>query len=276
MQNIVVTGATGFVGLNIMRSLQSMEIPVIPVVRTGKEHLVSGYNNISRIITTSDLFKESAHWWNRVFEDCEIIIHAAWYTNPFDYLNSPRNYECLSGTITMARSASISGVKRVVGLGTCFEYDTKFGYLSTSTPLKPESLYAASKSSVFTELTQLFDGVNIGFAWCRLFYLFGTGEHENRLYSHIHSRLKEKFEVRLTSGDQIRDFLPVEEAAEEIVRIALSSKSGAFNVCSGSPVTVREFAERIADEYGRRDLLKFNTRDFNYTDPEVIVGVKNT
>jgi nucleoside-diphosphate-sugar epimerase len=57
------------------------------------------------------------------------------------------------------------------------------------------------------------------------------------------------------------------------VGVARGGEQGAVNVCSGVPVTVRELAERIADEYGRRDLLRFGARPDNLTDPPVVVGV---
>ena len=58
-----------------------------------------------------------------------------------------------------------------------------------------------------------------------------------------------------------------------IVDVSLSNKTGAINICSGIPISIRQFAEKIADEYGRRDLLKFGIRPDNSTDPEYVVGV---
>jgi nucleoside-diphosphate-sugar epimerase len=46
------------------------------------------------------------------------------------------------------------------------------------------------------------------------------------------------------------------------------------NICSGEAVTVRQLAERIADEYGRRDLLRFGAKPENSFDPPRVVGVR--
>ena len=43
------------------------------------------------------------------------------------------------------------------------------------------------------------------------------------------------------------------------------------NVCSGTPTTIREIAEGIADQYGRRDLLKFGKRPCNFLDPPKVI-----
>jgi len=63
------------------------------------------------------------------------------------------------------------------------------------------------------------------------------------------------------------------DAGRTIADVALGHRKGAVNVCSGTPTTVRELAERIADEYGRRDLLRFGARADNQFDPPMVVGV---
>ncbi|HGG63060.1 MAG TPA: NAD(P)-dependent oxidoreductase, partial [Rhodobacteraceae bacterium] len=56
-------------------------------------------------------------------------------------------------------------------------------------------------------------------------------------------------------------------------RAASGKVTGAVNICSGRAITIRQLAERIADEYGRRDLLKFGARPDNLVDPPRVVGV---
>lgn len=54
-----------------------------------------------------------------------------------------------------------------------------------------------------------------------------------------------------------------------------TGQSGAINICSGKAVTIRTLAERIADDYGRRDLLEFGTAEIHPADPLAVVGVCN-
>ena len=54
----------------------------------------------------------------------------------------------------------------------------------------------------------------------------------------------------------------------------LTNVTGPVNICSGVPITIRALAERIADEYGRRELLRFGARPDNAFDPPHIVGVR--
>lgn len=275
-QKILLTGATGFVGRQILRLLCESNVQTCCVVRQGKEHLLKNYDTLERVISTPDLFAEDCHFWEDACKDISTIIHCAWYSEPGKYLQSPKNLECLSGTLQFAKGAFKSGVKRFIGIGTCAEYDLTHGLLSIHTPLNPTSLYASSKAACFLVLSQYFASINIDFAWCRLFYLYGEGEDSRKLIAYLRMNLSQGNAAELTSGKQIRDFLDVQEAAQMIVHIAQSKHTGAYNICSGIPITVRQFAEKIADEYGRRDLLKFNARPENFCEPKCVVGICNS
>lgn len=228
------------------------------------------------VIQTDDLFAEDPERLRVLLADSETVIHAAWYTESGKYLTSPLNLDCLAGTLNLVRAFSAVGGKRFVGVGTCAEYDLTAGLLTLDTPLAPTSLYAACKASAFQIIDRYFESEQVSFAWCRLFYLYGQGEDELRLVPYIRKQLEAGKEALLTSGGQIRDFVDVEDAGRMIADVALGHSEGAVNICSGTPVTVRELAERIADEYGRRDLLRFGARPDNLFDPPKVVGVRGT
>jgi len=183
--------------------------------------------------------------------------------------------DCLIGSLNLAKGAAKAGVKRFVGIGTCFEYDLANGMLSVETPLKPLTPYAGAKASLYLSLLEWLPSQSIQFAWCRLFYLYGEGEDERRLVSYIRKQLDKGKPAELTSGKQIRDFLDVLDAGRKIAEVALSERTGPMNICSGKPVTVRQLAEQIADEYGRKDLLQFGARPDNLLDPPNVLGIQN-
>lgn len=225
-------------------------------------------------VPTADLFAQGIDELKELLDGSEIVVHAAWYAEPGEYLTSSRNLTCLSGTLELAQAFAAIGGRRFVGLGTCAEYDPSDGLLTTDTPLAPSTLYAACKASAFQVLQCFYAGDGASFAWCRLFYLHGEGEDERRLVPYIRRQLAAGHDVLLTRGDQVRDFIDVRDAARMIVDVALGDEQGAVNICSGEGVTVRELAERIADEYGRRDLLRFGARPENAFDPPRVVGVR--
>ena len=134
--------------------------------------------------------------------------------------------------LSFRMGAKISNIKKFVGIGTCAEYDFSEGLLSVETNLVPKTLYGSTKVALYHVLKNWFKESPTEFAWCRLFYLYGDGEHPNRLVPYVKRKLTAGEKVDLSDGNQIRDFIDVKVAGEIISKIALSSKVGEFNVCS--------------------------------------------
>ena len=270
MSRILITGATGFVGLPVAQKLASAGHDLTCIVRPGTEDRLEGLR--TRTILCDDVFAQSPDWWATKLTNIDILVHLAWYAEPGKYLISERNLDCLTGTLSIAKGAAAAKLRRFVGVGTCFEYDLSMGELSVDTPLAPETPYAAAKVAAFTMLKSWFATAEVEFLWARLFYLYGAREDHRRLIPYLHSQLRTGQVAALTSGTAVRDYLNVETAAELLAKDITSDRVGATNICSGKGVTIRALAEEIADEYGRRDLLQFGARPDNLTDPPIVIG----
>lgn len=270
----LLTGPVGFVGRQVLRALAERNCRVRAVVREGKQDQVARAPAVEKVITSPDIFAKSAGWWAEACRGVNTVIHVAWYAEPGQYLQSPKNQECLAGTLRLAQGAIQAKVGRFIGIGTCFEYDLSAGRVTVETALKPTTAYAQAKADAFKELSQMLPQHGVEFAWCRLFYLYGEGEDPRRLVPYLRAQLEGGAPVELSSGNQVRDFLDVRDVGHMIAETALGSAQGPVNICSGAPVTVRQLAERIADEYGRRDLLRFGARADNLVDPPFVVGVR--
>ena len=274
-QIVMLTGANGFVGRQVYKALLQADVQIRLVLRHGRGVPGQDDKSVEKVIRTDDLFTESVEWWAEACTGVDTVIHVAWYAEPGKYLNSPKNIDCLAGTLSLAHGAVAAGVHRLVGIGTCFEYELGSEWLTIDTPLRPITPYAGAKAATFMALSQWLPTESVEFAWCRLFYLYGEGEDPRRLVPHIRAKLEAGEAAELTSGTQIRDFMDVSEAGQQIAKVAAGSMTGPINICSGKPVAVRQLAEQIADEYGRRDLLKFGARPDNLVDPPCVVGVCN-
>ena len=273
-KRVLITGGTGFVGHQVLRHLKKEDVRLTVVLRDDKRLAHLDRNSVDTVVTTPDLFHETAAWWENCLQGIDTVIHVAWYAEPGKYLQSTKNLDCVQGTLNLARGAVQAGVRRFIGIGTCFEYDLSHGKLSVETPLKPLTPYAGAKAATYMALSQCLPAQSVEFAWCRLFYLYGEGEDDRRLVPYLRAKLTKGEPAELTSGSQIRDFMNVNDAGRLIVETALGTVHGAINICSGIPITVRNLAENIADEYGRRDLLIFNARPDNLIDPICVVGLK--
>ena len=178
----------------------------------------------------------------------------------------------------MVSARKKNNIKKFVGIGTCFEYDVSYGQLSVITPLAPSSIYAKAKVNTFLNIKKIFENGNhrSTYAWCRLFYLFGENEDERRLVSLLRKKLSKGEHVKLSKGEQIRDFINVRDAAEQIAHIALTDINGPQNICSGIGITVRGMAEKVATDYaGGKELLIFGALKEREFDPPKIIGVKS-
>ncbi|SVD27396.1 uncharacterized protein METZ01_LOCUS380250, partial [marine metagenome] len=129
-------------------------VDIVLIVRKGWRSKIDDSAKVASIFLTKNLFSEDVEWWADVCNEIDIVIHAAWYAEPGKYLLSDKNKDCLKGTISMAKGAVYSGVKKFVGIGTCLEYDHTEGMLSINTPLRPLSPYAASKAAVYLSLSK--------------------------------------------------------------------------------------------------------------------------
>ena len=272
MKRILITGATGFVGLNLLDQLQGNDVSITVVGRGDGKCLRKKYQNIEKYYQVKNVFEKNISWWKLVCSNIDVVVHAAWYVEPGKYFNSLKNLECLEGSLKIGLGSMEAHVKKFVGIGTCFEYQSSLEILLTNSPILPNNLYASSKASLYFLLKEIFKENNIPFAWCRLFYLYGKYENKNRLFASLNEHLKNNMPIQLSHGNQVKDFIDIEIAIRNLIRIILGDEVGAFNICSGTPTTIRDFANKIADQYGKRDLLKFGEKPENIYDPIYLVG----
>ena len=236
------------------------EQPVGPDAK-GKVHLVAG--------TLGEIEQWQGQMGPLAPAAC---IHLAWATTPGSYLDTLENLSWLSWTNDLFARLPDWGVKHIVGVGSCAEYDADYGYLREETPTRPLTLYAASKLAARSVGQQLAARAGVQFSWARIFHLYGPGEHPRRLVAACMQSLlaQERFEA--TEGRQVRDFLHVDDVGAGIIKVLEANRGEDANVCSGEPVTVRHILEVIASCTGRSDLLALGARKSPAWDPPFLCG----
>jgi UDP-glucuronate decarboxylase len=269
---ILLTGATGFIGSHVARRLARDRHDVHAVVRpTSSRRRIADIEQRVRLIPV-DLDDRRTLRSAVAQIKPEVCLHLAWYAEPGKYLISPLNLDCVAWSLTLAREAAEAGCARLVCAGTCFEYAFGSEPVTESSPTGPQTLYATSKLALFQTLAVFAKQIGLSFAWLRFFYLYGPWEDERRLVPAVIRRLLRAGSVDLTSGEQVRDYIHIEDAADAVVAAATSSLTGPVNICTGQPTTIRAIAETIGRELGRPDLLRFGARPSDPNDPPVILG----
>ena len=175
-------------------------------------------------------------------------------------------------SLDLARALATHGCGRLVGLGTCFEYRLEGAPLSEGSPVAPVTPYARSKLATYLELDELCAAAGVSFGWARLFYLYGPYEDSRRLVPAVTLSLLEGRPARTTTGEQLRDFLHVDDVAAAICAVAGSSLAGPVNIGSGVGVPVREIVLRLGEIVGRSDLVELGALEPAPGDPPVVVA----
>ena len=264
---VFITGATGFIGSHVTRLLLSEGCEVHALVRESSD--LWRINDVvpSLRLVRCDLLAFDALNAHLERIQPDLCIHLAWYAVPGKYLTSLENLSLLNASLHLASRLASLGCQRFVGIGTCFEYDTRLGYLSETSPTRPRNLYAASKLALQVVLEQLANTTGMEVAWLRLFYQYGPFENERRLVPSIICSLLRHQVAKVTQGEQIRDFLHVEDVAAAIWAVAQSDLSGAVNIGSGKPVAVRDIVTRIGAILNRPELIAPGALPYNPSDP---------
>lgn len=225
------------------------------------------------VVTILDLSRQSiAHALaGRRFD---VVFHLAAYgVAPSD--RDPRQtFDVnIAGTDAVVYAAVETGAKAVIYLGSCSEYrDLVPGqFVEEDAPIGPDLLYGGSKAVAGLWGQTLAARLGVSFQWLRLFNVFGPGEAASRLIPALIARLRAQERVALSPGEQVRDFLYIDDAVTGILLAAEASmegRLGPFNLCSGQPIKVKEIALAVADTMDKPyDLLGFG--DLNYRPDDI-------
>jgi len=78
--------------------------------------------------------------------------------------------------------------------------------------------------------------------------------------------------ARCTHGEQVRDFMHVEDVAAAFVALLDSDVQGVVNIASGAPLPLKEVIYTIADQLGRRELVQLGAIPANAADPAILIA----
>lgn len=269
---VLVTGATGFVGSEVVRNLVAagQDVAVITVPGSSLHRLDGVVDRVQ--VLEGDLADGAAI--GRLLERCkpDACIHAAWYAEPGQYLTSPHNLDSLRSSLDLLENLARAGCTHVVGVGTCFEYEMQTGPLKENSPTKPSTLYAAAKLAFYLIGAQRAAQLGVGFAWARLFYLYGPNEDQRRLVPAAIKALISGREFLAVSGEQVRDYLHVADVASGLCALSRHRLDGVFNVCSSEPVTIADLLLSLVDLLGQPELIRMGALPSRDWDPPYVCG----
>jgi nucleoside-diphosphate-sugar epimerase len=237
---IAVTGATGFIGRHVLAELHRQGLEPTVIVRPGG---TSSAAAPSRSVVECDLKNPPADLFEAIGRP-QTLIHLAWGGLPH-YKSLHHFEEELPAHYRFLKTLVSSGLDACVVTGTCLEYGMQSGELSEGAATHPTTAYGFAKDCLRRQLEWLRDEHPFGLTWARLFYTYGEGQAATSLPSLLKAaaaRGDKSFDM--SDGKQLRDYLPVQDVARSIVQLAVAGRDeGVVNVCSGSPISVRDLVE---------------------------------
>jgi nucleoside-diphosphate-sugar epimerase len=267
MSLILVTGATGFIGNHVVANLLGTGYAVMATsADAGKAAKMEWFNKVNYKELNFEYVDSGVNYFE-YFDNPDMIIHLAWeglpnYRSLFHFeTNVHRHYVFLKNLVT-------NGCRNLTVAGTCFEYGMKSGRLTEDMGTDPANSYALAKDTLNKFLKELSVVEPFTLKWVRLFYLYGKGQNPGSLFSQLQTALDNNDTVfNMSGGEQVRDYLPVEKAAEYIVKIALQNKiTGNINCCSGQPISIKEMVAEHIRKSGKK--IDLNLGHYPYPDYE--------
>jgi len=255
---IFVTGGTGFIGSHFLPAALQAGHEVTALRLPGDKPKVPSTAQPEWVDGSL------ADDWQGRLAGCQALVHlAAIGVSPqqadWDELFKVNVQQSLKLWLQAAKC----GLNRFVICGSCFEYGKsgeRYDSIPVDAPLEPTNAYAASKAAATMAALALAVEKRIELIVLRPFQVFGEGELESRLWPSLRKAALAGEDFPMTAGDQVRDFIAVEQVAEAFVAAITRTdlRSGApriENLGTGQPQTVRAFAGHWWKQWGAKGKL---------------------
>jgi UDP-glucose 4-epimerase len=243
-KSVLVSGGSGFIGTHLCRRL---------IASGARLHVVSRKPRKSEC--------ERLQWWQADFKDIvavrqifrdiqpHLVFHLASHVVGARQLGAvlPTFYDNLASTVHLLTAAAETRCQRVVLAGSSEEPQI---FDNTTFACSP---YAASKwaSSIYGRMfQQLFQ---LPVVMPRIFMTYGPDQKDlEKLVPFVTLSLLRSEAPKLSSGQRRADWIYVDDVVEGLLRAAITPgiEGCSFDLGSGSLVSVREIAERIAELVG--------------------------
>lgn len=257
-QRVLVTGATGFIGAHLTRTLVELGAEVTVLLRASScmDKLLDLHDRLN--IQRGDLTDAQA--LDRCVHSARprYAFHLAAYTNVGrDRANDELALNVnLIGTARLLNALADRGVQRVVNSGSCEEYGDTQPPVTEAARLRPVSPYSASKAAASMWCEMLYRTRGVPVVTMRPFLSYGPEQETVRLIPQaIVAALRDQ-EFPMTLGEQTREFTHVDDMVDGYLRAALTPgiDGQIFNLSSGEETSVRDAVAlifRLARSRGR-------------------------
>lgn len=261
---ILVTGANGYLGQGIVRS----------ILNNGHCVVATDFNTqfvderAERI--ACNLFEVDNPY--SFFGEPDVLLHLAWRDGFVHYSSAhiddlPKHYAFIKKMVD-------GGIQQVAVMGSMHEIGFFEGSINESTPCHPTTPYGIAKNAL-RDLTQMIcKQKNIVFQWLRGYYIVGNSKFGSSIFSKITAAVDEgKTEFPFTLGQNQYDFIDYPDFCAQVAAVVgQKNEQGIINICSGKPEKLADRVERFIKENDYRIKLQYGAFPDRPYDSKAIWG----
>lgn len=232
--NILITGATSFIGVHLIKECLKNDCNITAIVRPNSVNIGRlPINDKVKIVEIEMKDIENLLLYRDIQVD--VFYHLAWEgaRNPYrnDVTIQTRNYEW---TLKAMEIAIRLGCKVFIGAGSQAEYGKCYGKIDETYQTNPITEYGKFKLKAYIKLKELAEHNNIRFIWTRIFSVFGIYDYSGTLIMSVLAKLLRNESIPLTECMQMWDYIYVEDVARIMYLLGDSEcVGGVYNIASG-------------------------------------------
>lgn len=245
MNNVILTGATGFIGKWLVRDLIEAGVDVT-IIRRNRSKIDS-------------FFHEKVHIYESEYQNYEELqipesgydafYHLAWDGVASEFKDSldiqKRNIDMSVAALNLAKRLKC---RKFIATGTVAEYAYCERIMDFSQRQTPNDIYGAMKVSVYNLLNVLSRKNGIDFIWAVLPSTYGEGRDNDNIITYTIEKLLNNEKPVYGSLEQLWDFLYVKEVARALRLIGESGKADKiYGIGSGQCRQLKDYIHVIRD-----------------------------
>ena len=234
---VLVTGANGYIGRHVVKSLLDIGHEV-----TACDLRISDIDSRAAVIE-ENLFGDVINIFERLGSP-DMCIHMAW-RDGFVH-NSPSHIGDLSAHYKFLTAMIDGGLKHLAVMGTMHEVGYWEGAIDENTPCNPLSMYGIAKNTLRQAMMLYCKNNECTLYWLRAYYILGDDTRNHSIFAKLLQADKEgKPLFPFTTGKTKYDFITVDELANQIaIASTQDDVTGIINCCSGNPVSLADRVEQ--------------------------------
>ena len=240
---ILVTGASGFIGLSVVQCLEQQGQNVLALSRSISNEPTTALVNWLKADLTSPATYQVAI---KEFAP-QVVIHLAWQGIPdFSFERSRNNLNHSLDLLSFA--VGLGSCRKILVSGSCFELNRLKGECTETEIGTPKDNFTWTKHSLRSWLELICAKEKIDLGWMRIFYVYGPRQRQESLIPSILTHLQNGKLPDLRTPQNANDFVFVDDVAKGFSN-AVSNEfpSGIYNLGSGGSTPVKEIC-RIAEQ----------------------------